>query len=259
MRTFILVSFFIVSVEWMSCVYAEDLLLYNSVKKKKVTSEAAMVLRDAGPQDEDCFTCSRISWVEVAKGECAATSSDKVLEVAILSTGKSIDFRHWQPEKFTLILGEERIRPCEKDYFYVVKESVARDAAVVTFIALGSQYEADAQQCSESAGTCHSSSSGGARSKRGKIAKGIDRAGMAAGLGLLASQAKGQLTGLKAKFNVTAREGQLRNGQLEAKIVNVDTHKQITINIPVEFTPTGTSGPTSTESLPSTTVDVGAI
>ena len=66
---------------------------------------------------------------------------------------------------------------------------------------------------------------------------------MAAGLSLLAASAKGEITGLRATFDVTGREHQLRGAALKAVIVNTEqggldlTHapKRVDITVPVNF------------------------
>ncbi len=54
-------------------------------------------------------------------------------------------------------------------------------------------------------------------------------------MGLLASQAKGQIEGLRATFNVTGKEGQLNNAKLDADIVNEVTQKKVRMTMPVRF------------------------
>ena len=139
------------------------------------------------------------------------------LEVSILSTGKGANYRKWEPENPFILLNSERVAPFKREKFYAAQESIASSTAPVIFAAIGSQYERDAVTAQNSSGTACSSTAhtqATAQNNQSGFSKAIDRAGMAAGMGLLASQAKGEITGLRASFDITGRETQLRNKTL---------------------------------------------
>ena len=77
--------------------------------------------------------------------------------------------------------------------------------AAPLFAVLGSQYERYGSAAEASPGTpCHVSGGGGGHEKKASgVTDVIDKAGMSAGLGLIAGQAKGELQGLKTIFDVS--------------------------------------------------------
>lgn len=123
------------------------------------------------------------------------------IEVSSLVTGGGADFRRWEPNNPHLLLLEPKatLLPEIVEKIQVAKPSAASPAAPFLFAALGSQYEGAGAHATASPGTpC---SSGGASGERSSgVHNAIDRAGMAAGLGLLTSQAKGQITGQRSVF-----------------------------------------------------------
>lgn len=208
----------------------------TTVKKDDVTTEIACSAKDSGSNEakDPCLPCSEKSWGGVFKGEPAVGN---VVDVAALSTGKGAQFRHWQPEDIVLVAEGERIKPCDEDPFYVPKESVAKDAATAVFVGLGS---------ADSSGECHE---GGGK---GKTARAIDRAGMAAGLGLLTSQSRGDITGLRARFKIPPGRS-LKDARVEAKLANSDTHQKMSIDAPARFAALES---TPSEALPSQTFNI---
>ncbi len=224
----------------LSSSLAQDQPITTTVKKDDVTSEVACAIKDYSPKDAKdlCLSCTEKSWKDASKSD-AATSSTKVIEVAILSTGKSTEFRHWEPQDITLIADGEKIRPCGKDKFYVPKESAVKDIATATFVVLGSQ---------DPASSCHEDDG------RGKTAKAIDRAGMAAGLGLLTSQSKGEITGLKARFKLPSSPDKLNSAKIEANLLNTDTQKKMNIDAKAQFAALNYSG--ASNALPTETFNI---
>lgn len=222
---------------FLANVFAQEQPTTTTVKQDDVTSEVACAIKDYTPKEAQdlCLSCTEKSWKDVAKSD-VASSSTKIIEVAILSTGKSVDFRHWEPQDITLVVDGEKIKPCGKDKFYIPKESALKDVATATFVALGSR---DA--------SCHDD-------KRSKTAKAIDRAGMAAGLGLLTSQSKGEITGLKARFKLPAGKDKLNSARVEAKILNTDNQKKISIDTKAQFVALSSQG--ASNALPSQTFNI---
>lgn len=200
-------------------------MLYNSVPSADgVTSQVGSVLRGGGCPDDPC------------KLDPATPDGKrpKEVEVSILSTAPGPNGRNWVPERPTLMVDGKRLKPCAQSKFYVTKEATGsgREAATAVFSAISAEYAYEAAHAADSPGTACPSHGGGTRS-RAQEAR--DKATAAAGLALLASQAKGQITGLRATFNVTGKEGQLKDAKLDADIVNEVTQKKVRMNMPVRF------------------------
>jgi len=100
--------------------------------------------------------------------------------VSAVTTGKGAEFRKWEVTDIRLRIAGEAVRPDSYGRFYVTKESIFRYPAAVLFGVIG------------------------AFSTYGQsgLNAGITAAGMAIGLGLLASQAKGEITGQNATFKL---------------------------------------------------------
>ncbi len=130
------------------------------------------------------------------------------IEASTIAYGKGADFRAWEIQyRSPYLLGpnKDRILPIDTQKIYIPKSSVAAPIAPYLFAAIGSQYEGPGKTAADNPGqvcpvTGESLGGEGGGSERGPIASGIDRAGMAAGLGLLTSQAKGDITGIKTTF-----------------------------------------------------------
>jgi len=200
-------------------------MLYDTVPSANdVTSQVGSVLRGGGCPDDPCKLASM-----TPEGK-----RPKEVEVSILSTAPGPNGRNWVPENPVLRVGKERLKPCAQSKFYVTKEATGsgREAATAIFSAISAEYAHEAAHAADSPGTSCPSHGGGGRSRAQEAQ---DKATAAAGLALLASQAKGQITGLRATFNVTGKEGQLNDAKLEADIVNEVTQKKVRMTMPVRF------------------------
>ena len=199
------------------CAGKKDQVLYDSQQTGSVKSDVGSALR-AACDDDPC----------AGRAE-AAPGTPMRLETSILSIGNDTHGRNWVPENATLKVGKERLKPCHTEPFYVTKESTQRGAAVAVFAALGR--EDDAERAEASPGTaCHGGAGGSARHETPQ-----ERAAKAAALGLLAAQAKGQLEGLRATFDVTGREDALQHVNLQSDIVNEITQRRERLALPMEF------------------------
>ncbi len=195
-------------------------LLYDSVTKEDVTANTAMVLRKEGAQI--------------------------LLEVSALATGKGTQFRTWVPDKIILLLGKDRLKSSTLVPYYLEKESVVTNLAPALFAIIGAQYAAGARKAEAAKGTpcSQSGESEAPGQERGKVARAIDQAAMAGGMTLLAKQAKGQMEGRKATFDVTTELSRLGNAVVLLRIVNTDTGRinvantpsEIQVKIPAKFT-----------------------
>ena len=122
--------------------------------------------------------------------------------VSAVTTGKGAEFRKWEVTDIRLRIAGEAVRPDSYGRFYVTKESIFRYPAAVLFGVIG------------------------AFSTYGQsgLNAGITAAGMAIGLGLLASQAKGEITGRNASFKLSGElAGKIGDGDA-AEITTEDTN-----------------------------------
>ena len=194
-------------------------LLYDSAKSGGVKSEVGAALRAACEEDP-----------------CAGKVPPKPgtpmrLETSMLSSGTDVHGRNWVPENPVLRLGKERLKPCHAEPFYVTKEATTNAAAAV-LSAISTDYEDDAHTAEAAKGaSCHASEGG----KGAKRDSPQERAAKATALGLLLSQAKGQIEGLRATFDVTGREAALKDAKLQADIVNEVTQRRERLTMPVQF------------------------
>ncbi len=118
-----------------------------------------------------------------------------------------------------LRIGDERIRPDKEGKFYVTEESFFRVPGAVVFAAIGAF-----------------SDYGGS-----DFENGISKAGAAVGLGLIALQAKGEITGERCVFYIPAGlTDRIEEGRdnIEIVIENEDQHLKCTIKIGL-IRPTG--------------------
>ncbi|MBI4354799.1 MAG: hypothetical protein HY595_06130 [Candidatus Omnitrophica bacterium] len=201
------------------CKGKKDQVLYDSAKSGSVNSEVGSALRAACEEDP----CA-------GKAEAKAGAPMR-LETSVLSTGSDVHGRNWVPENPMLRVGKERLKPCQTEPFYATKEATTNAAAVV-LAAISDDYADDAKAAEASKGaSCHAS--GGDREAKRDSPQ--ERAAKAAAIGLLASQAKGQIEGLRATFDVTGKEDRLQNAVLEADVVNEVTQRRERLRVPVTF------------------------
>ena len=149
------------------------------------------------------------------------------VETASIAYGKGAGFRKWKVVDTKLLIGNRSLRPESFGEIYSTQESIIAKPAVVVFTALGAAYGVYAEKCSTSGSSC---AVGGA--ERGPIETTIDTAGMAAGLGLLTSQAKGEITGQKARFTLTRKEAESFKG-MKLLVENTDTGRRERVKIPI--------------------------
>lgn len=183
-------------------------LLYDSIKEEDTASDIKLVLTKSG--------------------------SRTIVEASVLTTGKGTNYRKWVPEKPVLSTKSAALTPVAASNFYATKESFARVGASLALAAIGTQYEQGSHGKTQSHGTACPTDTA-QKTGRGAVAKGIDRAGMAAGLGLLGSQAGGKIKGIKATFDVTGREEELKDAEFKTAITNSDEHRTVYVTVPARF------------------------
>jgi len=155
----------------------KDWIEYQNIKRGKLTCDVGVLGKDM-PENQ----------VE--------------LTVVVVAVGKGTDYRKWVTTDIKLDIDGNLFRSGELQKFYGQQKSLFRLPAAFVFGAIGSQYEMYGDSC-ESGQTCPVTGQPTVQQpERGPIARGIDKAGMAAGLSLLTLQAKGEITGVKAKFRI---------------------------------------------------------
>lgn len=140
------------------------------------------------------------------------TAEATTIGVSAIATGMGSQFRKWEISDIKLNIGGEKIRPDTSAKFYVKKESFFRVPAAVLFAVLGAQVEP-----------------GGSDLERG-----VAKAGMAFGLGLLVLQAEGDIAGQKSTFDIGKKKpGSIVEGRDAVEIIveNDDLHVKETIRI----------------------------
>jgi len=145
------------------------------------------------------------------------------ITVSAIATGKGADFRKWKIANMRLDIADTKLKPAPdtSDNFYVTRESLFRYPAAIVFAAIGTQYEVPGIATGSVAGVM------------GKI-------GMAAGLGLLTSQAKGEITGLKSVFRLdktALSDFKTKSGILRITIQNTDDHRKEKITVSLKYQP----------------------
>lgn len=216
-------------VEEHACAPKEE-AIYDSVQSGDTQTEVGIIKRTK------CDVCDHGGCC--LKGHDVPPGGQTILEVSMLSTGQGSEFRSWEPERPVLMIGKEQVRPCSQEKYYVERRSIGKNAAVAIFTAIGAQYEDVAHEASGAEGkvcpiTGKKLEGEGQEVEKSALSKGIDRVGMAAGLGLITSQAKGQITGLKASFDITGKENSKGAIKLQATVTNATTSKRIPLDIPV--------------------------
>lgn len=120
-------------------------------------------------------------------------NGDVEADVSAIAKGKGSASRNWEVYDIKLEVSGEVIRPVSNRKFYTTAASLFKYPAAVLFGALGVMYNS---YTTDASGVAHAEGT--------KLQRGIDKAGMAFGLGLLVTQSKGEITGLKSIFNVDA-------------------------------------------------------
>jgi len=161
------------------------------------------------------------------------TQDGMTINVSAIATGKGIDFRKWNIKDLKLNSFGEKIKAEKDENFYVTKESFFRLPAALVFAAIGTQYKQYAY-IAQPGHVCPVTSEEAV--EKGPIGDTIDKAGMTAGLGLLVSQAKGELTGRKFTFVLDkdmAQKVSTGTVKIELTIENPEKHLKEKTVIPL--------------------------
>ena len=181
--------------------------------------------------------------IRVGKVSCSVGVVYKVtrkgtkVEVASVATGKGADYRKWEVTDTKLNVGGEMVRPSTTEKIYTVQESIFRFPAAVVFAAIGSQYERYSDECS-SGQVCPVTGQpiGGETRKQSSVERGIDKAGMAVGMGLLTAQAEGEITGQKCEFDLTNEQAE-KLDNIKIVLENKSKNEKERVNVPLSDTP----------------------
>lgn len=161
--------------------HAGDQMLYDQVKKGPVNVTVGMVGR--------------------------RVDGRQLLEVSMFAVGKGASARTWEVDRILLDTGRGKLKPLVSQAFYVSKEGTLPGAlAKAVFVAIGEQYEAQAERAEQSEGqVCPVTGQKIEQEERKKsrMTREIERQGMAGAMALLTSKAGGEVTGRRATFDVT--------------------------------------------------------
>jgi len=185
------------------------------------------------------FETTRDKEFEVSSGLRYEARPDGTVDVdvASMATGKGAEFRKWEVTDTKIDTESGLVRPSSYDNIYSTQESVFAKPAAVVFTALGAAYGIYADKCSSGGSTCPvTGGSAGGGVERGDLARGIDTAGLAVGLGLLTAQAKGEITGQRAAFNLTEEEARNIKG-VKLVVEHRGTGKKKRIKVPIKGLP----------------------
>ncbi len=150
------------------------------------------------------------------------------IDAAVMVTGKGANFRKWEPGAIQIDLDGDMVLPSREEAVYIEKDSYFREGAAATFVALGAAYH-DAASQGESGQVCPVTGQKiGSSEKKNTLSDGIDRSGMAAGMGLLVNQARSQITGKKVTFHLNQEQAEkvfTHKAQMKIKAQNEELHQ----------------------------------
>lgn len=133
--------------------------------------------------------------------------------VSAIALGKGADFRRWRINDIRIHAAGGVERPVKSEKFFVNKESFFRVPAAVLFAVIGAMDPGYST---------------------GSVSKGVNRAGMAVGMGLLALLAEGDIPGERCSFSLDNETISNMNSGRDAIIItieNPDAHQSETIKI----------------------------
>ena len=132
--------------------------------------------------------------------------------VSAIATGKGAEFRKWNVSSIKMRIGDKRFNPDKEGKFYVTEESLFRVPAAIVFAAIGAFGEYGGSDFNNT----------------------FSKIGVALGMGLIALQAKGEITGERCVFYIPADlASKIEEGKdnIEITIGNDDQHLEDSIKI----------------------------
>jgi hypothetical protein len=142
------------------------------------------------------------------------TQKGLLIGVSAIATGKGAEFRKWEVSDIKMNMGGRRFRPDKESKFYVTEESLFRVPGAIAFAAIGAFGEY-----------------GG-----GDLNNNLSKIGVGLGMGLIALQAKGEITGSRCLFNIPSDElANIDEGRDYINIIikNDDLHIENSIKIAI--------------------------
>lgn len=192
----------------------------------------------------------RIVFEEVKQGPVTANvglvgrreGNQLLLIVSILALGpKGPSMRTWQVASLFVQTAAGNLRPIQTEPYYVARDALQLSTlAMLVFAVVGMQHALAAQRAVASEGeVCPVTGEKlGHKEEKGRFAKEVDRQGMAGTMALLTSQAKGEVTGQRATFDVTDlyRVPMLRDIPVIARLFNTRHDPRRNPSDPTEVT-----------------------
>jgi len=132
--------------------------------------------------------------------------------ISAIAAGKGAEFRNWNVSSIKMRIGDRRIRPDKDGKFYVTQESLFRIPAAVVFAAIGAFGEYGGSDFNNN----------------------FSKVAVALGLGLIALQAKGEITGERCVFYIDKDlADKIEDGKdnIEIVVENEGIHIRDTIKI----------------------------
>lgn len=192
----------------------------------------------------------RIVFEEIKQGPVTANvglvgrreGNQLLLIVSILALGpKGPSMRTWQVASLFVQTAAGNLRPIQTEPYYVARDALQLSTlAMLVFAVVGMQHALAAQRAVASEGeVCPVTGEKlGHKEEKGRFAKEVDRQGMAGTMALLTSQAKGEVTGQRATFDVTDlyRVPMLRDIPVIARLFNTRHDPRRNPSDPTEVT-----------------------
>jgi hypothetical protein len=154
----------------------------------KITAAAVFILIWASP----VFSLEEVEYKKFKFDESSCDvgvrykTSQKGLSIGVsaIATGKGAEFRKWKVSDIKMGFNGRRFRPEEESKFYVTEESLFRVPGAILFAAIGAFGEYGGSDLNNN----------------------LSKIGVGLGMGLIALQAKGEITGERCVFNIPPDE-----------------------------------------------------
>jgi len=141
-----------------------------------------------------------------------------LLVVSAIPYGKGAEFRKWRITDIRLSIAGRKIKPSQTSKFFVTKENFWKYPSAVLFAVIGAQIPVSGSD----------------------LYKTVSRTGAAAGLGLLALQAQGDIAGERSTFDIdSATADRVIEGldAIEITIEHPELHRKETARVPLSKSP----------------------
>jgi hypothetical protein len=143
-----------------------------------------------------------------------STQKGLLIGVSAIATGKGAEFRKWEVSDIKINIDGRRFRPDKESNFYVTEESLFRVPGAIVFAAIGAFGEYGGSNLNNN----------------------LSKLGVGLGMGLIALQAKGEITGERCVFNIPPDKLDKINEErdsIDILIENEDLHLKESIKIAI--------------------------